>query len=58
VKASHYTTPRTLEDCQFALNADPIEPYEQQDGMSKKGVIVVLALSVVLSSVLLFMVNV
>ena len=25
MKSSHFTTPRTLAECQFALNADPIE---------------------------------
>jgi hypothetical protein len=25
MKTSHFTTPRTMGECQFALNADPIE---------------------------------
>lgn len=29
MKPSHFTTPRTQADCQFATNADPIEKPEQ-----------------------------
>ncbi len=25
MKPSHFTTPRAMEDCQFATNADPFE---------------------------------
>ena len=32
MKASHSITPRTLGECQFAMNADPIERYEQSGG--------------------------
>lgn len=36
MKNSHYTTPRTMEDCQFAHNADPIElPPTKMDGIEK-----------------------
>lgn len=28
MKPSHFTTPRSQADCQFALNADPIEKLE------------------------------
>lgn len=27
VRDSHYRTPRTLGDCRFVINADPIERY-------------------------------
>lgn len=38
MKNSHFTTPRKLEDCQFAHNADPIErpsdePMDWRDKM-------------------------
>lgn len=29
MKPSHFTTPRAMEDCQFAANADPFEKPEQ-----------------------------
>ena len=28
MKPSHFTAPRSLAECQFALNADPIEKLE------------------------------
>lgn len=34
MKQSHTTTPRTLEDCHFAHNANPIEmPPEKMDAL-------------------------
>ena len=41
MKSSHFTTPRTLEDCQFALNADPIERYEHE-GMDWQDIVVMV----------------
>ncbi|MNS92909.1 hypothetical protein D3C72_1270570 [compost metagenome] len=36
MKNSHYTTPRTMADCQFAHNADPIElPPQHMDFLDK-----------------------
>lgn len=29
MKPSHLTTPRSMEECNFALNADPIEHFEK-----------------------------
>jgi hypothetical protein len=32
MKNSHFQAPRTMEDCQFAFNADPIEAYHVEQG--------------------------
>ena len=41
MKPSHFTTPRSLAECQFALNADPIEKPE--DHASWGGCLLVVA---------------
>lgn len=29
MKPSHTTTPRSMDECHFALNADPVERFER-----------------------------
>lgn len=52
MKPSHFTTPRTLGECHFAMNADPIERYETPKNKSSWLVgVVILALIVALALV-------
>jgi hypothetical protein len=43
MKQSHYTTPRTLNECQFSFNSDPIERHEGSAGHTVANVMMVLA---------------
>lgn len=48
MKASHYITPRTLAECNFALNADPIDrPANTDDAWGRYGMGALVILFVV-----------
>jgi len=43
MKSTHMTTPRTMSECQFSLNSDPIERHEGSAGHMVANVTMVLA---------------
>ena len=47
MKASHYITPRTLSECNFALNADPVERFENEDAWGRHGMGALIAILIV-----------
>lgn len=47
MKASHYITPRTLAECNFALNADPVERFTNDDAWGRYGMGALVVLFVV-----------
>lgn len=53
MKQSHITTPRTLAECPFAHNADPIERLEQMHKHDRIVVFASLVAVVLLAGVLL-----
>lgn len=47
MKSSHYITPRTMAECNFALNADPIERFRNDDTWGRYGMGALVILAVV-----------
>ena len=46
MKTSHYITPRTMSECNFAFNADPVERFHNDDAWGRfgMGALVVIAI--------------
>lgn len=57
MKSSHFTTPRTLAECQFALNADPIERTggAAQQRIADRVVTAACVIAIVFLAVMLFL---
>lgn len=55
MKPSHFTTPRSLAECQFAINADPIEKPEDHANwgwllLTAAGIVFAVAVAVVVAA--------
>lgn len=55
MKPSHITTPRTLAECQFAHNADPIERFDRGFDLQDKIAMLGCAASIIALIVLAVM---
>lgn len=55
MKNTHFKTPRTLEECEFQVWADPIQKFEENDGFPVWVIVCCIALVCMLVGVLAWM---